>query len=61
MDAPAVKHCSRGNHNLPANTEHFYPSRREKDGLGCWCKECSKAASRESYAAHKAKRAAVPS
>jgi hypothetical protein len=42
MDIIPQKHCSVGNHDLPATSEYFVKSKRGKYGLKHCCKVCDK-------------------
>lgn len=38
--APKLKRCAACARHLPADTEHFYASRKSKDGLQARCRSC---------------------
>lgn len=39
-DAGREKRCGKCGDFWPADTEFFYPSMSQSDGLHCWCKDC---------------------
>jgi hypothetical protein len=39
-EAGREKRCSKCKEYWPADTEFFYPAKRELDGLNPWCKAC---------------------
>jgi hypothetical protein len=46
---PSMRRCTKCGEEKPATTEYFQKHSRDKSGLQCWCKECSRAYYQENH------------